>query len=1303
MRTHGHLALSDFWQGHRARLLRILNLTAIFAVFGLAGLVFRPEYAGSVDILRGAGVAVAALVVFGLNLWPGIALGALLGGLLLNVGIPSGHEAPLLLLGTVAIAASTCLQAVASAVVIRRLLGYPLQLRSAGQIILAAVIAGPLCCMISSSVGTLVYYLETRIAAETALQTWYYWWYGDLLGVLVVVPLALFWPARHPPIVVWRGEPLPRLSFIGMLCVVASLCATLVLWGYVNRVSVDQNRRQFDILVEDNAIALIHRMEGYSFGLDSAAGTFTAERNVTKSDWAAFVTRLNLDKHLPGVNSMGFIQPVSPADLPAFLHQAQIDGVDNMTIKTDTPAPALFIVKYAEPFAANRNLIGLNIAFEKNRYEAAVAARDSGETRITSKISLVQDHSGSSGFLLLSPVYQPGKPLTTVEERRAAFIGWIYSPFIGDRLMENLTASQKTNLTISVYDGAVPDRAHLLYASQDVGADGFTPKYVVTHTYPIFGQTWTIVWTSTEAFELGLGKSGAQGVIFGGIAFTLLLAIFLLSSGRREERIRETVALRTRELAVQVNQNRSIIETAVAKIALLDGDGLVLRVNEATIRLFGYSRELVVGQPFTKLMSGRMTEYFARSSDPLDITGFRGEVDVYDRNGAALALDVQVNAWITDTGERRYTAVMRNISERRRIEHQLRETQRRLEIALTGANLGVFDIDLATDRSLVSGTWKSILGFDPSSQIDAQKEWRDRVHPEDLPRILAADAECIQGRSPRTVAEYRVRVVDGSWRWMRSDAVVGERDAAGKPVRLIGVLSDVTEMLQNKEDLRVSVEQFRSAIEDAPVGTALVNRNGRIIKGNTALTSLLGCEMEDLYASSIRKLVHRDDLRIILQLLRDLKISDTKSLQTEARVLRRDGSSVWGSVSVALVSDGHGKPQSFVVQVLDITEQKKLDEIKSQFVSTVSHELRTPLTSINGSLALVLNTMTSEMSDRTVRMLGIAQRNCERLILLVNDILDLERMTSGLMQFNYVVADIPALIRQSMEDNRPYAVSYGVSFNFNPSDEVVRCKVDINRFQQVMANLLSNAAKFSIKGESISIELSLTSHNVRVAVTNRGPGIPPAFRDRIFKPFSQVDSSTTRARDGTGLGLNIARRIVERMGGIIGFDSDPDALTTFWFTVPLAEPGHRAAPAGTDANRLNRFATPTILHVEDDRDFLDVLAMSFDQKAELIAAPDVKTARKLLASRHFDLVLLDWDLPDQNGLVLLDQLTAEAPSLPVVALTSNDKAQPDPRVAATLIKSRASFAQIVTECLSVIETSRSTTGRVDEKLSASRG
>ena len=229
---------------------------------------------------------------------------------------------------------------------------------------------------------------------------------------------------------------------------------------------------------------------------------------------------------------------------------------------------------------------------------------------------------------------------------------------------------------------------------------------------------------------------------------------------------------------------------------------------------------------------------------------------------------------------------------------------------------------------------------------------------------------------------------------------------------------------------------------------------------------------------------------------------------------------------------------------------KKIDRLKKEFVSTVSHELRTPLTAIYGSIKLIASGKLGKVPTEAKETLDIALRNSERLTLLVNDILDIEKLENGKIEFDLKPHDILMLVKEAIEANISYGKKYQVNYLLNQNSVSALINVDANRFIQIMNNLLSNAAKFSPQKSNIEIRVTKQDNNVRVTVTDKGKGIDEEFRPLIFDKFIQADSTNTRHAGGSGLGLAISKELIERMGGKIGFTTAIGSGTSFYFDLP---------------------------------------------------------------------------------------------------------------------------------------------------------
>jgi PAS domain S-box-containing protein len=349
-------------------------------------------------------------------------------------------------------------------------------------------------------------------------------------------------------------------------------------------------------------------------------------------------------------------------------------------------------------------------------------------------------------------------------------------------------------------------------------------------------------------------------------------------------------------------------------------------------------------------------------------------------------------------------------------------------------------------------------------------------------------------------------------------------------------------------------EIFRLAIEASPSGLVFVNGDGAIVLVNRKVERLFGYSREELLGRPVEILLpgklrgkhanHRAGF---------LEHPETRHLGTGRDFLgrRKDGGEV--PIEIGLNPVRVGGDVMVLCAIVDISERKRIERLQDEFVTTVSHELRTPMTSIAGSLGLLVGGAAGILPPSAAHLIEIAQANCQRLVRLVNDILDIKKLEFGQMDFNIQRCTARSLVEHAIEANRGYADGYGVRIRLHAVAEPIDIQVDPDRFVQVITNLLSNALKFSPAGEEVVVTIETSSDNVHIAVRDRGAGIPADFKPRIFDKFAQADTANGRQKSGTGLGLSIVRQIVMHMHGQIGFDDAPGGGTIFYVDLPSAD------------------------------------------------------------------------------------------------------------------------------------------------------
>ena len=436
-----------------------------------------------------------------------------------------------------------------------------------------------------------------------------------------------------------------------------------------------------------------------------------------------------------------------------------------------------------------------------------------------------------------------------------------------------------------------------------------------------------------------------------------------------------------------------------------------------------------------------------------------------------------------------------------------------------------------------------------------------------------------------------------------------------------------------------SEAQLNAVFDTVVDGIVTFDEDGLIQRVNPAARRIFGHPDGELIGAAFGTLIAGQDP--------DATLADAAgALGTEREVVgrRHDGSTF---PMVLAVSDFEllGR-RMYSAVVRDVTERKRVDRIKAEFISTVSHELRTPLTSIRGALGLVIGRFGQALPDKARQMLEMADRNSERLTLLINDILDLEKIESGRMSFEFKPLDLVSLLLQVLEANHGFAARHGVRLSCRV--EVDRAMVwgDAHRLLQVFANLVSNAVKFTPADGVVELGLAATDKGFRATVRDHGPGIAHEFRSCIFQRFAQADSSDSRERGGTGLGLSITKAIVERHGGQVGYQTELGVGTEFHFDLAQWRSRIEHERSGADA--------ATVLICEDSPDVAQILSGFLENEGHHgdIAAT-AADAKAMLATRTYRLMLLDLSLPDMDGLQLLRELREDprTQALPIIVVS----------------------------------------------------
>jgi signal transduction histidine kinase len=369
-----------------------------------------------------------------------------------------------------------------------------------------------------------------------------------------------------------------------------------------------------------------------------------------------------------------------------------------------------------------------------------------------------------------------------------------------------------------------------------------------------------------------------------------------------------------------------------------------------------------------------------------------------------------------------------------------------------------------------------------------------------------------------------------------------------------------SELEQSLNSMKTEARIILSILNSMGDGVVVTDPEGKILLFNPEAERLLGLGTPDAPPAewpAIYGLYRSDQTTPLpaeeLPFARALRGENVDGLELFIRNPGATGGH-WASVGGRPLCNARGDVQGTVIVLRDVTAYKTAERMKDEFVSIVSHELRTPLTAIKGALGLLLGGAAGEIPGKAGSMLDVAHRNSDRLMRLINDILDIQKIESGRMEFTREPVDVMRIVKHGIEATADYAKPYGVALVLTQRLPGARVVGDADRLGQVLVNLLSNAIKFSPPSASVEVAVSRQDSAIRVSVTDRGPGVPAAFRDRIFQKFAQADATDSRQKGGTGLGLSICKAIIERLDGRIGYESEPGVRTTFYFDLPEAKP-----------------------------------------------------------------------------------------------------------------------------------------------------
>lgn len=504
-------------------------------------------------------------------------------------------------------------------------------------------------------------------------------------------------------------------------------------------------------------------------------------------------------------------------------------------------------------------------------------------------------------------------------------------------------------------------------------------------------------------------------------------------------------------------------------------------------------------------------------------------------------------------------------SEQNWLRQQLRRSEQRHMLWAEQSYDIIWTMNLDGSFTYMSPSLARLVDYSPEEFLELPME--QRFTPESLLVVQQGIAEANTSVAAGETIDFHAKEVghrhkDGSvvWTEVTATAIYDEKCQF---LEIFGITRDLSERKRAEAAMLVATQQvehlrtiaaereqrLRTVLETVGEVIFQLNATGALTFLNPAWSRLSGLEVERCLGLPLTDFLSVEDKPLVSSALRSVLDTGEHSQPFEADL--RTLSSTARRVTIHLWPCHPGSSINDVTGTMsDITQIRQAERMKRELTATVSHELRTPLTSIAGAIGLLDGGAAGPLPKEARDLVAIAGKNAQRLRLLIDDLLDMEKLLAGKLPFALRDLELCPLLEQAISENQPFADIYDVRLTLTDYSDRARACTDPDRLQQVLSNLLSNAIKFSPPGGEVAVSTHRINQAIRVEVRDSGPGIALEFHSKIFQKFVQADASDSRRSGGTGLGLAITRELVTQMHGKIGFESTPGNGAIFWFELP---------------------------------------------------------------------------------------------------------------------------------------------------------
>ncbi|PKQ63786.1 hypothetical protein BZG02_07095 [Labilibaculum filiforme] len=1056
------------------------------------------------------------------------------------------------------------------------------------------------------------------------------------------------------------------------------------------------------------------RLHAHARLLQSGVAFWSASDMVERDDWREFVTKSKIKEDLPGILGTGFSKLIRSKDLEEHCKQVRNTGFPDYKVWPEQKRDTYTSIVLLEPFnEQNLRAFGYDMMTEPVRRNAMERARDEDIAALSGKVLLVQetDTDVQAGNLMYVPVYKKGMPTTNLKERRAAIIGWIYSPYRMNDLVRGILddwdfKKEERTLHLSIYDGLDCNSRSLLFASadtktlQDSTEIRFTSKSIINFN----GHNWSLIFAQ-EKGNVFTDYIAAWTVFFGGIVISILLLFLarsLIDTKYQAQKIAESLTFELKENERQLNQSQKIANLGRYSLDILSGHWSSSKVLDGILGIEPKeSHSVDVWLDLLHADHRDQLEIYLKET----ITDKR----FFDREYKIVRnIDKQVR-WVHGLGQLeldeksrplRMIGTMRDITERKLAEIEIQNISNRLQLATSAAHIGVWDRDLKTSEIIWDDTMYEIFGFTDMS-IDPTTAWETALHPEDKARLESEIEEAINGKKEYHT-EFRVVWPDKTIHYVRGYGIVSF-DEEENPVRILGIDMDITEQKQanelikkHQENLEIKVAErtkeltiseqklkrsfkeitdYKFALDESSI-VAITDNKGTINYVNDLFCSISKFSETELIGQNHRIInsgYHPKSFFIDLW----HTIANGNVWRGEIKNKAKDGSIYWVDSTIVPFLDEKGKPYQYMAVRFDITTKKITEEAiisakeaadlanraKSEFLANMSHEIRTPMNAVIGFSELLAKSVKNEKQLSQVESIRSSGKN---LLKIINDILDLSKIEAGKIDILPVVINLPALMSEIKNMFVQIAKEKQIYFTVEYESVIPKLlMLDEVRIRQILFNLIGNAIKFTDKGHVIvTVDAQHTSPikdklDLLFRVEDTGIGIPTNQQEMIFEPFSQQENQSSKY-GGTGLGLSITKKLIEKMDGSIRLESkigEGSSFSVLIQNITICADDIEIADDTFDHTGIE-FKAAKILLADDNsenrkliKDLLDCSPIHFFE------AVNGKEAVNIASKELPDLIFMDLRMPIMDGYEATEILrqNSKTKAIPVFAISASTR------------------------------------------------